>query len=94
MGPIAGRAVDGWVTQASESGALASVIGFVLIRYTASRLGAQLRSGLNQIWNVDRLLARGFKASIGDYLKRRLFAFLLVLAARPILLIIFCRAPS
>jgi membrane protein len=89
MGPIAVRAVDGWVAQASESGALASVIGFVLVLYTASRLGAQLRSGLNQVWNVDRPLAQGFRASIGDYVKRRLFAFVLVLAAGPILLFIF-----
>ncbi|HEX2877570.1 MAG TPA: YhjD/YihY/BrkB family envelope integrity protein, partial [Polyangiaceae bacterium] len=33
--------------------------------------------------------AKGFKATIQDYLKRRLFAFLLVLASGPILLVIF-----
>jgi membrane protein len=89
MGSVAAKTVDGWVTQASESGAVASVIGGALLLYTASRLGAQLRSGLNQVWNVDRALARGFKASIRDYLRRRLFAFLLVLASGPLLLVIF-----
>jgi membrane protein len=68
---------------------MASVIGVLLVLYTASRLGAQLRVGLNQVWNVDPILAQGFKASIRDYLKRRLFAFLLVVAAGPILLVVF-----
>jgi membrane protein len=89
MGQSAAATVDDWVKQASDSGAMASVIGVLLVLYTASRLGAQLRVGLNQVWNVDPILAQGFKASIRDYLKRRLFAFLLVVAAGPILLVVF-----
>jgi len=89
MGGDAAGAVDSWVNQASESGAMASVVGFVLVLYTASRLGTQLRVGLNQVWNIDPSLADGFKASIKDYVMRRLFAFLLVLASGPILLVIF-----
>jgi membrane protein len=34
-------------------------------------------------------LAQGFKATVTDYLKRRLFAFLLVLASGPALLVVF-----
>jgi membrane protein len=89
MGSSAAATVDSWVKQASDSGAMASAIGFLLVLYTASRLGAQLRVALNQVWNVDASLAQGFKASIRDYLSRRLFAFLLVLASGPILLVIF-----
>lgn len=89
MGPSASAAVAGWVDQASESGGVASLIGFLLVAYTASRLGAQLRSALNQVWNVDELLVRGFKATIRDYLKRRLAAFLLVMACGPVLLVVF-----
>ncbi len=89
MGRDAAETVDSWVKQASESGAMASVIGFLLVLYTASRLGAQLREGLNQVWNVDTVLASGFKATVRDYLRRRLFAFLLILASGPILLLIF-----
>jgi membrane protein len=89
MGSSAAATVDSWVKQASDSGAMASAIGFLLVLYTASRLGAQLRVALNQVWNVDASLAQGFKASIRDYVSRRLFAFLLVLASGPILLVIF-----
>jgi membrane protein len=89
MGSDAALTVDGWVKQASDAGGVASLVGFSLVLYTASRLGEQLRVALNQVWNVDPFLARGFKASIRDYVKRRLFAFLLVLASGPILLVVF-----
>lgn len=89
MGGNAAKTVDTWVQQASDSGGIASLIGFLLVLYTASRLAEQLRAGLNQVWNIDPILAKGFKATIQNYLKRRLFAFLLVLASGPILLVIF-----
>jgi membrane protein len=89
MGSNAAMTVDGWVRQASASGGVASLIGFLLLLYTASRLGEQLRAGLNQVWNVDAPLAQGFKATVRDYVKRRLFAFLLVLTSGPILLVVF-----
>jgi membrane protein len=89
MGHKAAATVDSWVQQASDAGGLASVVGFVLLLYTASRLGEQLRVALNQVWNVDARLARGFKASVRDYLQRRVFAFLLIVASGPALLVIF-----
>lgn len=89
MGNSAADTVGGWVQEASESGAIASIIGFALMLFTASRLGAQLRVGLNQVWNVDETLAESFKETVHDYVKRRLFAFLLVLASGPILLVVF-----
>lgn len=89
MGADAAVAVTGWVEQAAESGGLASVAGFGFMLYAASRLGAQLRVALNQVWNVDERLAESFKATIHDYVKRRLFAFLMVLAAGPLLLVVF-----
>jgi len=89
MGSDAARTVDTWVQQASDSGAVASLVGFVLVLYTASRLAEQLRVGLNLVWNVDPVLARGFRATVRDYVKRRLVAFLMVLASGPILLLIF-----
>jgi membrane protein len=89
MGPAAASTIDEWVQEAASSGGVASVVGFVLVLYTASRLGAQLREALNQVWNVDAKLARGFRATVRDYVARRLFAFLLVLASGPLLLAVF-----
>jgi membrane protein len=82
-------AVDGWVQQASNAGGFASIVGVVLTLLAASRFVAQLRSALNQIWNVDVDVADSFKASIKGYVARRLFAFGLILTAGPILLAIF-----
>lgn len=89
MGAAAASTIDEWVQEAASSGGLASVVGFVLVLYTASRLGEQLREALNQVWNVDAKLARGFRATVRDYVSRRLFAFLLVLASGPLLLAVF-----
>jgi len=89
MGSAAADTIDGWVQQAAASGGIASIVGFLLVLYAASRLGAQLRVALNQVWNVDAYLAEGFKATVRDYLKRRLFAFALVLASGPLLLVVF-----
>jgi membrane protein len=89
MGPEAAMTVDGWVKQASESGGLASIVGALLLFFTASRLGDQLRSALNQIWGVDVYVADSFKASVRDYLQRRIVAFAVILAAGPLLLLVF-----
>jgi membrane protein len=89
MGPTAAQAVLGWVDQAQRSGAVASVVGLVLLLLTASRLVNHLRGALNQVFNVDVSLAEGFKATVTDYIKRRLFAFAVVLAAGPVLLLVF-----
>jgi membrane protein len=89
MGQDAAVTVDGWVSQANESGGLASVIGAVLLFFTASRLGDQLRNALNQVWGIDVYVAESFKATISDYLQRRIVAFALVLSAGPLLLLVF-----
>ncbi len=89
MGGNAASVVDDWVQQASRSGAIASVIGGVLTLFAASKFTAQLRSALNQIWDIDVDIADGFKASVKSYLVRRLFAFGAVLAAGPLLLTVF-----
>ncbi len=89
MGPRAAQTVHDWVVQAGESGAIASVVGVVLMLFTASRLGTQLRTALNQIWNVNVELAEGFKAAVADYVHRRIFAFVLVFASGPLLLVVF-----
>lgn len=89
MGTGAAGTVVEWMDQAAAGGRVASVIGFLLLLYTASRLAAQMRVALNQVWNIDEPLAEGFKASIRGYLRRRLFAFLLVLASGPLLLAVF-----
>ena len=89
MGRDAALAVDGWVSQASESGGLASVIGALLLFFTASRLGDQLRNALNQVWGVDVYVAENFKATVSDYVQRRIVAFAVVLSAGPLLLVVF-----
>jgi membrane protein len=89
MGPTAADAVLGWVDEAQRSGALASLVGVLLLLLTASRLVNHLRGALNQIWNVDVSLAEGFRATVADYIRRRLFSFAVVLAAGPVLLLVF-----
>jgi membrane protein len=89
IGASGAATVNAWVQQASESGELASLIGIVLTVLAASRFGAQFRSALNQCWNIDVYLAQGFRSTIQDYLKRRVFAFLLTLTAGFLLLVAF-----
>ena len=89
IGKSGAATVNGWVQQASESGGLASVVGILLTLFGASRFGTQLRSALNQSWNIDVYMAQGFRSSVGDYVRRRAFAFVLTLAAGPLLLVVF-----
>jgi membrane protein len=89
IGSNGAATVNGWVQQASESGGLASLVGVVLTVFTASRFGDQLRSALNQSWNIDVYMAQGFRSSVQDYVQRRAFAFLLALGAGPLLLAVF-----
>lgn len=86
LGPTGAATVNGWVEQASGGGELASIVGIVLTVLAASRFGEQLRSALNQCWNIDVYLAQGFRSSVKDYLQRRVYAFLLTLASGPLLL--------
>ncbi|MEY2935685.1 MAG: hypothetical protein RL033_6434 [Pseudomonadota bacterium] len=86
IGPSGAATVNGWVEQASGGGELASIVGIVLTVLAASRFGEQLRSALNQCWNIDVYQAQGFRFSVKDYLQRRVYAFLLTLASGPILL--------
>lgn len=88
MGNTAAKTVDGWVDQASHTSGVASGIGVLLTLMTASRLVTHLRSAINQMWNVDVKRAEGFKASVRNYLRRRLFGFALVLASGPLLLVV------
>lgn len=87
MGPQAAQTVNGWVDEAARRGGVATALGALLLLFTASRLVSQLRSALNQIWNVDAFLARGFQGTVKDYVRRRLFAFALVLASGPLLVL-------
>lgn len=89
MGPGAASAIDGWVLEASRAGGVASLVGAALTIIAASRFTSQLRSALNQVWNVDVFVAEGFKSTVRDYLKRRAFAFALVVASGPVLLAVF-----
>jgi len=52
----------------------------VLFFVANSRFGTQLRSALNQSWNIDVYLAQGFRSNVQDYVQRRAFAFVLTLA--------------
>ena len=88
IGKTGAATVNGWVQQASESGGLASFVGIALTVVACSRFGTQLRSALNQSWNIDVYLAQGFRSSVRDYVQRRAFAFLLTLAAGPLLLVV------
>jgi membrane protein len=88
MSPSAAQAVHGWALQAAASGGAASLVGFCFVLFAASRLTTQLRTALNQVWNVDESHARGFRDSVRSELRRRLVAFLLVLGSGPVLIIV------
>jgi membrane protein len=88
LGPRSAGTVNGWVQQASESGEVASIVGIVLTLLAASRFANQLRSALNLIWKIDVYMAESFKASVRDYVQRRVFAFAVTLAAGPLLLVV------
>jgi membrane protein len=89
IGATGAATVNTWVQQASQSGEVASVVGIALTLFAASRFGTQLRSALNQAWNIDVYFAQGFRSSVKDYVQRRAFAFVLTLAAGPLLLLVF-----
>jgi membrane protein len=87
LGVKSAETVNAWVSEASESGGVASVVSVVLTLLTASRLGETLRNALNQVAQIDVFMAAGFRSTIADYLKRRVFAFLVVAASGPLLLL-------
>ncbi|MET0413451.1 MAG: YihY/virulence factor BrkB family protein [Polyangiaceae bacterium] len=89
LGAKGAATVDAWVGQASEGGEVASVVGLTLTVLAGSRFGTQLRSALNQVWNIDVYTAEGFRSTVTDYVQRRAFAFVLTLAAGPLLLLVF-----
>jgi membrane protein len=78
--------VDDWVSQASQGGEVASVVGIALMVWAASKLGTRLREALNQIWDIH---ADALIPGLRTLLRRRLVAFALAVSAGPILLVIF-----
>lgn len=88
LGTQSAQTVNQWVTEANESGGVASVVGIALTLFAASRLGETLRNALNQIDRVDVFMAEGFRSTIEDYLRRRVFAFGVVAASGPLLLLV------
>jgi len=88
MGPDAASTVQGWVDEAAAGGGLASIVGIVLALWAASRLATQLRNALNQVFNVDVRETVGLRAVVTDFARTRLFAFLVVLASGPLLLMV------
>jgi membrane protein len=88
LGKASAETVNEWVHEASESGEVASAVGILLTLFTASRLGETLRSSLNQIDHIDVFMAAGFRSTVEDYVRRRIFAFGVVAASGPLLLVV------
>ena len=88
LGATSAATVNAWVTEAYESGEVASAVGVLLSLWTASRLGETLRNALNQIDRIDVFMAAGFRSTIEDYVRRRIFAFGVVAASGPLLLLL------
>jgi membrane protein len=88
LGKPSAQTVNQWVREASESGEVASAVGILLTLFTASRLGETLRSSLNQIDHIDVFMAAGFRSTVEDYVRRRIFAFGVVAASGPLLLLV------
>jgi membrane protein len=90
MGSVAAKTVDGWVSDAVESGGTASVVALGLMLWTATQGTSQLRESLNQVWNVGPPKSGGgFKATVLQYLKRQGLAVGLVLTSGLLLLAAF-----
>jgi membrane protein len=87
-GPNIAQTIDGWVDQAARARGVASVVGAALLLLAASRLFENLKGALNQVFDVDEYVSAGFKASVSSYVKRRLFAFALVLAGGALLIVV------
>lgn len=88
LGSRSAETVNQWVTEASDSGGVASAVGVLLTLFAASRLGETLRNALNQIDQVDVFMAAGFRSTVEDYVRRRVFAFGVVAASGPLLLLV------
>jgi len=88
MGATAASTAQGWVDEAASGGQVASVVGVVLVLWAASRVASQLRNSLNLVFNVDVRDAGGFRSAVADYAKSRAFAFLVVVASGPLLLLV------
>lgn len=88
LGSIVGgepaRAVEAIVTSArtSESGAIGTTIGFVVLLFGASGMFVELQSSLNSVWNVRAKPGR----PIVGFLRERLGAFVTMLASALLLL--------
>ncbi|HWO10500.1 MAG TPA: YihY/virulence factor BrkB family protein [Polyangiaceae bacterium] len=87
LGPKSAATVNSWVSEASESGGVASAVGVVLSLFAASRLGQTLHNALNQIDHIDVFMAEGFRSTVEHYVRRRVFAFGVVAASGPLLLL-------
>jgi membrane protein len=83
------QTIDGWVDQAARAKGVASVVGGVLLLATAGKLFEQLKVALNTVFDVDEFAAEGFKSTVTSYVRRRLFAFAMVLGAGLVLLVVF-----
>lgn len=88
MGQKATGAIDGWVDEAYNSGATASLIGIALSLFTASRVVTQLERILNSVWNIEVFDPPGWKDTIRDFVQTRLYAILLVATSGPVLLVV------
>jgi membrane protein len=89
MGDKMADTINSWVDQASRGSEIASVVGIALVLFAASRLGEQLRNALNQIFNVKSAAGGGIRSVVTDYVRQRLFAFVLVAASGPLLVAVF-----
>jgi membrane protein len=81
MSPEVAAEINGWVEHASELGGIASVTGIALAIFSASRLFAKLRVALNEVLDVDESGEAGFRAAVKGYVRRRVYAFAMVLGA-------------
>jgi membrane protein len=86
VGVTGASRVQEWVKQAAKGRELASLVGFGLTAWGASSLGLGLRDALNQLWGIEDASVKGVGSLLGNYLRRRLSALLVVATAAPLLL--------
>ena len=84
VGPQAAQGIQSLVENAStpDTGVLGSVLGLVVLIFGASSVFAELRTALNQIWDVDAKKSEGIRQFLGQHF----FSFLIVMGVAILLL--------
>ncbi|HTV50794.1 MAG TPA: YihY/virulence factor BrkB family protein [Steroidobacteraceae bacterium] len=89
LGPVGAQTVQAMIASAARPGrgTLPTVIGIITLAIGATSALAELKDGLDQIWDAPRAPSSGFLRYLWDFLRTRLLSIGLILALGFLLLI-------